>query len=101
MDSQITTDLEGIIDDTFFSELITHNYPTDETENLRVIWYTSSSLINENVESELPYLIIKTSDMTNIDRKNSTFVKDSETYKIHSVESDHDGLTRINLTQTS
>lgn len=88
--------MEGIIDDAFFSETIVHNYPTDETENLTVIWTgPESGGINDEFDSSLPSFEMKTSDNGNIDRVDSRFVRNSKTYKIQSIYPDQSGITKI------
>jgi len=99
-DSQITTDMEGIISDPFFSETIVHQYPTDETENLTVQWFEPEAAgLNDNFDSSVPMFEIKTSDNGNIDKINSRFVRNSITYKITSIFNDTSGITKIEVSQ--
>lgn len=98
-DSQITTDMEGIVSDPFFSETIEHQYPTDETENLTVQWFEPEAAGAE-FASTLPSFQMKTSDNGNLDYKDSRFVRGSKTYKMNIPPfDDTGGITKIEVTE--
>jgi len=96
--ASITSDMEAIINDGFFSETIVHNYPTAQTENLTVIWdEPGSGGIDDRFESSTPSFQMKTSAMGNIVRGTSTFTKDGDTYKIIEIEDQQHGITKISV----
>lgn len=94
MDSSIITDMETILADSFFSESITHSYPTDQTESLTVQWFNPEQS-NDRYELSGPYFLLKTSAAGNIDKMTSRFLRSSVNYKAISIRTEESGLTRI------
>ena len=97
--SMISNDVTRIFERDF-AEDITHHYGA-ESETISAIVrnpYEIMELGGVGLESALPSIAIKTSDLTNIDRT-SYFVIDSVTYHIIEMSNDDYGITIIQLSK--
>ena len=96
----IVEDMEGILTTgAFFTETITHKYPTLQTEDFVVLWSEPDSE-NDNLDSTLPSFIMKTSEAGNLDQANSRLYRKDKIYLIKSIFPDIAGHTKVELSET-
>ncbi len=96
----IVEDMESVLKSgAFFTETVTHKYPTLETEELVIIWSEPDS-DHETLDSTSPSLIMKTSEAGNLDQGNSRFYRKDKIYSVKSIFPDVAGHTKIELSET-
>jgi hypothetical protein len=96
----ILNDVDSIFD-MEFTENVIHHYGGSEEIITAIVRdpYEIMELGGVDLESALPSIAIKTSDLTNIDRLTSYFVIDSVTYHIIEMSNDDYGITIIQLSK--
>ena len=77
--TDIKISLRDLVTDPFFSEIVIHNYPGGNTEEIRGTWREpTSGGPDEDFSSRLPSFIVSSGDLGNLDQKDSRFQRTYE-----------------------